>query len=79
MDKKLDFASELSAVTANVDAEVGDVLRAISQQKKEREVKLVEVAATADEKVSEKLVENQVRSSPSPRTNIRPRRPSINS
>lgn len=72
MDRKPDFASDLSVMTASVDAEVGDVLRAISQQKRKLEVKVVDVAAA--ENVIANAVETPVLASPPPRTNQKSRR-----
>jgi len=69
MDRKPDFATDLSAMTANVDAEVGDVLRAISQQKKKPEVKVVNVAAATDI-----IGDDPALTSPQPRTHMKSRR-----
>jgi hypothetical protein len=69
MDKKVDFASDLSVMTSNVDAEVGDVLRAISRQKKKTEVEIIDVAATA----AENAVQSPVAATPPARTSSKPR------
>lgn len=45
MDKKMDFGNDLSAMAGEIDADIGDVLQALTLQKKKGLPKVVEINA----------------------------------